>query len=59
LSKINRSPKTLESFEYKNAVPLAPIHHREKLEEAERKLFVVLVKPEKHQRSLLPLAKSK
>jgi hypothetical protein len=41
----------------KNPLPPKPIHHWEKLEEVERKFFMVLVKPEKHRTSLPPLAK--
>jgi hypothetical protein len=40
----------------KNSPPLEPIHHREKLKEAERKLPVVLFKPEDHRRTPTPSA---
>jgi hypothetical protein len=39
-----------------NSSVLKPIRHWEKLEEVERKLPMVLVKPEDHQRSPTPLA---
>jgi hypothetical protein len=42
---------------HKNPPLPEPIHHRGKIEDIKGKLLVVLVKPERHQRSPTPSAK--